>query len=640
MHHQRARGQARGRRSARSARAGILVLLAVAVIAVTGPAPAAQAHAYLANSSPADGEELAAAPRELRLEFSEAVVPEATRVEVVDEHDKHRSVARVTVVAHPGESGAQAPVDVLAELPALGRGTYQVRWETLSADDLHRTTGVVVFGVGTHVTATGLDEASPQPVEAGLRWLILLGLSATLGGALAARLLGRGAASGDAVAVAVAAARRARTYAAAGALTSAGVALILLVAQLASGGGGVELLLGSYGLRWALRELGLLLLVAHALARLATPGRAARTPLLVGAGLACLGTALLGHAGAGPAMNLTRVLASAAHLGAATTWAGAVVVLTVILLGRHRGGANRVVTRPVLQRFGPPATACVAVMVVTGVYLSSEFVGSVDAALLTIYGRALVLKVALAGLAGALALASTLRLHRQARSTPRRTVIAEATVAVGILALAAALTSGQPAIEPQLVSSGSAPLPGLVYRSVGDLLETVAIRPNRPGPNVVVVDVVDNRRPAPGPISDVSVVLVSTDGSSSAPLTVDTSVPTRWSVNTDLKAAGELTVRVVVRRAGLADTVASYPWTVGSEADQSRPAVVSTAPIGPVLKVAAGALLATLLGLGSIGAIYLRRRSRPSGAAEVAPEMELPDSGRVDDQRGRTVRLR
>ena len=157
-------------------------------------------------------------------------------------------------------------------------------------------------------------------------------------------------------------------------------------------------------------------------------------------------------------------------------------------------------------------------MVVTGVYLSSEVVGSVDAALLTVYGRTLLLKLAVAGVAGALALVNTVRLRRRGpRSTPRRTVLAEALAALGVLALAAVLTSGQPAMEPQLVRSTTRAADGLVDRKVADLQETVSIRPNRPGPNVVLVDVFNTRRPAPSPVRQVVVSLTSASGQERSP---------------------------------------------------------------------------------------------------------------------------
>jgi copper transport protein len=277
----------------------------------------------------------------------------------------------------------------------------------------------------------------------------------------------------------------------------------------------------------------------------------------------------------------------------------------------------------VLRRFGPAATVCVAVLVATGVYLSSEVVGSVDAAISTIYGRTLLLKVVLAAVAGALALANTVRLRRRSRrSTPRRTVLAEAAAAVGVLALAAVLTSGQPAMEPQLVQSTTRATDGLVDRKVADLQETVSIRPNRPGPTIVLVDVFDTRRPAPSPVRGVVVSLSRPGDATGAPLRAEPLGDGRWSVSTTLEAAGAVTVHVAVRRGDLPDAVATYGWTVGGAPEQTRPALVSTAPLGPGLRAAAAVLLLALLGaalLAMVVRLHGRRTTGPRGPGRPVP---------------------
>ena len=588
-----------------------LVLAAVAAMTLAGPVPTAQAHAFLAGSNPADGQVLAAAPAQLRLQFSESVVLSATRIDIVDGTGRHIAPTSLAVVGQGDAGSTEAPVEIVADLPALDHGTYRVSWETLSSDDLHATSGVLVFGVNEAVTARGLDETSPRPVEAGLRWLILIGLAGALGGALAARLVHPTALPGASYAAMVA-----RRCSAVGAITGAVAAVILLAYQVATSGvSAAQLLQSSYGARWGLREMGLLLLVGSALVRLLTLRTATgRTLLAVGAVLACIGTALLGHSGAGTATNVTRVAAAAAHLGAAMTWAGCVVVIALVLLVRTDGGLpGRAMARVVLRRFGPPAAVCVGVMVVTGVYLSSDVVGSVDAALFTIYGRTLLLKLTLAGVVGVLALVNTLRLRRHGDgSTPRGTVLAEAVAAVGVLALAAVLTSGQPAMEPQLVQSTAVATDTLVDRPVADLQETVTIRPNQPGPNVVFVDVFNTRRPAPAPVREVEVVLTSADGVTGAPLAAEPLANGRWSVNANVGAPGRVTVQVTVHRNGLPDATAAYPWTVGGLPDQTRPAVVSTAPIGSVLRVVALVLLVLLVLLGLGLALRLSRGgSRP-----------------------------
>ena len=166
------------------------VLLAVAA-ALAGPAPSAQAHAFLAGSNPADGQVLATAPTQLRLDFSESVVLGATHIDIVDGAGRHMTPTGLRLVSQGSTGDTEEPVAMVANLPALGQSSYRVSWETISSDDLHSTKGVLVFGVGQQVTAGGLDEPSPSPMEAGLRWLILLGLSGALGGALAIRLLDR-----------------------------------------------------------------------------------------------------------------------------------------------------------------------------------------------------------------------------------------------------------------------------------------------------------------------------------------------------------------------------------------------------------------------------------------------------------------
>jgi copper transport protein len=626
----------RARRRSR-ARPLVLLLAAALVAVVVGPASTAQAHAFLAGSNPADGQVLTAAPRQLRLDFSESVVLSATRIDIVDAEGRHLAPTGMTLVARDdtGDSGdTEEPVEVVAALPTLHRSSYRVSWETLSSDDLHRTSGVLVFGVGQAVTAGGLDEPAPPPLEAALRWLVLLGLSGALGGSLALHLLAPASAVGPPAPGAASAVALARRCSVAGAATAVVGALVLLVTQLSLGGSwALPLLWSGYGLRWGLRELGLLVVLGAALARPRLPRSAAGwAPLGTGTALACVGAALLGHSGTGRSPDPTRVLASAAHLGAAATWAGCVTVLALVLAPRvRRDAAARESARAVLQRFGPAATVCVAVLVVTGVYLSSEVVGSVDAAVSTVYGRTLLLKVTLAAVAGALALVNTVQLRRRSRrSTPRRTVLAEAAAAVGVLALAAILTSGQPAMEPQLVQSAIRSTDGLVDRKVADLQETVSIRPNRPGPNIVLVDVFDTRRPAPSPVRGVVVSLIPPGDPSGAPLRAEPLGDGRWSVSTTLEAAGAVTVHVAVQRVDLPDTTATYGWTVGGAPEQTRPAVVSTAPLGPGLRVAAGLLLFALLGAGVLAlAVRLLGRRTPGPRS---PDRPVPVTSPEPDE--------
>jgi hypothetical protein len=283
-------------------------------------------------------------------------------------------------------------------------------------------------------------------------------------------------------------------------------------------------------------------------------------------------------------------------------------------------------------------------MVVTGVYLSSKVIGSVDAALFTVYGRTLLLKLLLAGVAGSLALVNTLRLHRRAeRSAPRRTVMAEAIAAVGLLALAAVLTSGQPALEPQLVQATGSPST-VVDGAVADLQESVSISPNRPGASVILIDVFDTRRPSPAPVSAVMVSLQGASGRGE-PQSAERLSNGRWSLATQIVDPGTIQVKVLVRRGALPDAALSFTWTVGGAQGQTRAAVVSTAPIGGDLETVAAVLLCLMFAgwvlVPWMLVPWLRRRRVAvvsGGQASVAQvDEEPPEDG---DRAGEQVALK
>jgi copper transport protein len=315
------------------------------------------------------------------------------------------------------------------------------------------------------------------------------------------------------------------------------------------------------------------------------------------------------------------------HLAATAGWSGAVVVLAVVAgpLLRDRSGAEA--ARAVLRSFAGPAVACVSVTVVTGVYLASAVVGSIDAVLMTFYGRTLLLKLGMAAAAGGLGLLSWARLRRGVE-TSRRALLAEAAGAASVLLLAAVLTSAQPAQEPQLVRTAGPVTVRVVDGQAADLQETLAIRPNRPGRNVVVLGVYDTRRPAPGPITGVSVTIAPLRGASTSPIAAERLADRQWSVPVTLGASGPTPIRVAVQRAGFADATSDFSWTVGAVPAVMRPTVVSQAPIGRALEIAAVAL-AVLVLYGWLMAGYWRR-SRPRRAALPAALQPVEASAYAD----------
>ena len=588
----------------RPRRLGVLVVAALAFVVLV-PASPAGAHAVLSDSFPADGAVLTVAPASLRLQFSESVVIEATRIDIADGAGRHFLPAHLRLV-HPGNNNStEEPTQVVADLPELPQAAYRITWETLSSDDLHRTSGLFVFGVNQRVTASAFHESTPRPEEVALRWLLFLFLAGALGGQLAVRLYRRHDGDRDGALVA-----RCRRISVGGGAAGALAATALLIDQLLSSKSSLgALFASSYGERWAVREVGLLILLLGAfLGMRSVRARGVGGVLVIaGAVCACLGSALLGHAGAGSGVAPTRTLADASHLAAAATWSGMLLVAVFVVLPQLRAGGDTAVRgRAVLRAFGIPAALCVSVMIVTGIYLASGLVGSLDAALLTTYGRTLLIKIGVVGIIGVLGLVSSTRLHRAGSlRSPRATIAAEALLSVVVLGLAAVLTSGQPARESQFVAPSAVALVPVLDTGVADLQESLAIKPNQPGRNVVLVDVFDTRRPAPAPIRRVLVSFVGLDGHTTSAVAAVRLADGHWSAGTSIDAPGRTQVQVSVQRAGFPDATHVYRWTVGGGPVHTRRAMLSTAPIADTLEELSG-VLAGLLAIGWATAAWWR----------------------------------
>jgi copper transport protein len=586
-----------------------LITAAVAVLVVgISIAPPASAHAFLVASNPADGSTVSAPPRVLKLDFSESVVVEATHVQLVDSAGQRIAPEAIHLIGKASDD-TEDPASLAVLLPRLPRSAYTVSWRTLSSDDLHSTQGVFVFGVGEAVHAAPFHEPAPRLDEAALRWAVFVCLALALGAALWGRMAEQAGARGrdrrrDE--------RDVRRLGRAGAILGLVTAGVLLAQQLAASGTDLAAVVDSgYGLRWAIRAIGFVLLAVALSPRVDGRRALSRSLIALGAGAACVGSALLGHSATG---GLTRTVADALHLAAAATWAGVLLVASLVwLTGRRHVAA-------VLRTFRGPALVSVGVLVVTGVYLASGVVGSVDAALLTAYGRVLLLKLAAVVAIMVFGLVNTRRLHaarRGARSV-RGTVLAETGLAVLALALAAVLTSGQPAMERRFVSTAQPHVQAIQSIGIADLQESLSVRPNRPGRNAAIVDVFDTRRPAPAPIT---AVLVRAGGGYLAATPLGDG---HWSVPIDLDRPGRVQLTVRVQRPGIT-TDHAYAWVVGGGSVGTRPATVSTAPLAGALTATAGTLAAIFV-LAAGATVLASRRRRP--ASEVGELTAVPvDSG-------------
>jgi copper transport protein len=144
----------------------LLALTALALgLGVLGAGPAS-AHADLVGSVPAYGANVDVAPSQLVLELSESVELKYTTVQITDGDGRDVAVAGITLDKKPG-AGTEEPTRLLVALPDLSSNLYRVSWRTLSSDDLHTTSGVLVFGVRHPVTSSAgsAPEPRPQPAE-------------------------------------------------------------------------------------------------------------------------------------------------------------------------------------------------------------------------------------------------------------------------------------------------------------------------------------------------------------------------------------------------------------------------------------------------------------------------------------------
>jgi copper transport protein len=258
----------------------------------------------------------------------------------------------------------------------------------------------------------------------------------------------------------------------------------------------------SYGEAAVARLLLLAVLAALAATATASVVRVLRRQVatLSAAAATLLTLTLAGHARTGRWVALALPL-DLVHLAAAATWIGGLAILTFVVLPQDHDGD----TAPLVARFSRIAAVAVGAVVATGVVQAYRQLGSLEGLRTTNYGRLLVIKtvaVAVVVVFGALS-RSLVRSQVDAevlvtpsggpveqggfddepapqdpaelRRSLRRSVAAEALVAVVVLAVTSLLVSSDPArtIESQGFS-GAKVVQGTVIQAV--------VAPTRTGP--------------------------------------------------------------------------------------------------------------------------------------------------------------
>ena len=617
-------------RQARWIRKAGLVWLLIVFSLVLGTA-SVSAHAYFVLSDPPDGSILQHAPARIVLAFSSSVNTDFTSIQLIEV-----SGARYTPTSvHAAPS---APSVVVIGLPPLPNGSYRLSFSTRDSVDLHETAGSIVFGVGEApvLTSTVPQPAPPRPTEVVLRWLALAGLSAILGSLTIALLAVRRLPVETAVRARVQ--RRLFGFA----LVGAGLVLAgetgLLADKAASIGPVVpstgRLLAGSeFGVRWLVIVIivaGLSALLSYswlASRRKEVPGvidefrklgmwalltNQARMVLVTVALTVAL--ALNGHVSGASGTSAGSVLLLATHIAAMGVWAGGVVGLCVAMLALRRttGHVDRAAAMAMAVGFGPAAAVAFATLGGTGLLLSGVQVSSVTALLSTQYGAVLLAKVGLIGVVALFGLRHALWTWRGLRPQDRLpsrlplTIGIEAAGALVVVLLASMLSASAPALGPQFSPPDNTPNVTQLTKEQDGLLITLSVKPNRPGPNLLSVRLVNTRRPALAPVQNVTILVHRPDDPQSQ-LLATTASGTTYDAGSVKLRQGDVDFIVRVARPGLADSVDDVAWTVDPLVVERAPVVISNEALAPAVDTAAVLLLIAAAVVVGAGVVRMRR---------------------------------
>jgi copper transport protein len=346
----------------------------------------ALAHATLLRSNPPGNAHLSRPPAELELEFSEAVAPRTSRVELVAPDSQRLELALRSDSANAKTLFAKVP-------PLAIAGRYRVEWRLVGPDG-HAVMGQYTFSVDsipvspvdsiTVGEAPAAQEEAHEPsadslLQQAIRFLSFLSMVVVIGSVAFALFVlpaATRAAAGDAPSTfGPLVERRLRSLAVSGAwsllilavvrLTSHGVVLSGSLQALRFGDL-ADLVTGStWGRGWLLQVAATIALLFGL--RAARPIRWSAMAYVAGA--LAISASFLGHPAAVPDVRGLAMSLDAIHVLAAGGWAGAIIMLAVAALPPlfTMPAANRVeMARGLLRAFSPLALSCAAILAVTG----------------------------------------------------------------------------------------------------------------------------------------------------------------------------------------------------------------------------------------------------------------------------------
>ncbi len=617
-------------------RAAVLGVLVLLMQLVAGPA---WAHSELERSDPPNGGMVAVGRSYLTFWFGEEVNLDASTFEL-----RSQDGTRIDLTASiDGGSGGIVRLDT----EPLALATYELDWRVLSLVDGHPASGSVLFGVGTRPDVVPTQgSALPGLPLLVLRWLDLLALMLMIGSiAVSDRVLGALGELGSGPR------RRVRRIALAAAVAAFYAGLLTPFIRTMRPGNPLgpwisetwSTLVGSpWGHLWLVREAVLLVAALAIWSWARRPAEAAPRlrVAIVALALTSFVEAWAGHASGLPVGSFPAAVLAAAHVLAAGVWAGGLVVLavSVVPVMRREPRRRRTILASVFRTFSPIAAAASVVLVATGLYEAGRHLPDLSSATSTVYGAAVVLKLAL--VLGALALAAihTLLVHprlaARVRAIVRRgpgwspvpvarfsaTVTTEAALLMAALVAAAMLTSVPTAREVGDATALTAPH----SENVDGLFVTFEEVPGGPGLSRLLVRVRSTVMPPPAPVRAVEVALTAPDGTADV-LRLRRTEEGRYEAETPKATPGPWSAAVNVRRSGRPDAVAHASWVQSSPTQGGGPLEMTTTGLAALL----------LAGLG-VALLAVRRRARHSADASAGPTVGPTVGPNVDSPAGPT----
>lgn len=601
----------------RFATPGLTIVLAI-VFALAANPIRVLAHAFLLRTDPPDGTVLADAPKQMRFWFSEPLEIELTTITLQDGDNQSWELEPY--------ADANDPSIVIVDLPELKPSAYRVAWRTVSDEDLHVISGFIVFGLQQPVNreGSGQTQNATPPAEVTFHWINLLAFASTLGALVVVLFLFPSIQKriNEEQLAALAALRQKLIVSALWFCAVAFIAGLLRIWDKFIGIGALSVQ-SFIGVDYVRREIAgeACLIVIALLILYWLKANATTLPnvlLFFCALLWIVLQALNSHASAFNDVSIPRILAYAFHLLGTALWMGGQIALILLVAPRLRRSRleHVALAREIYIHFGYIAALGVAILTVSGIFSAGQQVASLDALLLTDYGRALIVKTTIFLIAGFIGLRHAAHFHPKVatvirtltptliarplfrETNPAQTLRIEALGGTVIFLLAAYLGSTQPARGPEFDAPAETTQPTSISSMADDLLVNFSIKPNQPGQNFISVGVFNTRRPEPAPIEAVIVKMISPDEQNVFQFNATLSEKEgTYQISTGaLELSGAWKVSVIVRRTGWNDAVLDLPWEIAPAATIApRPTFISSRPLAPLLTTVS-IILSILLG--------------------------------------------